>query len=84
VATGGAIDVRAFGFRPKTVKLHQGGVSLEWQEGMASDSAYKRLANGTGTFVAAGGVTPLVDGFTIGADADLNATGQTIRWEASE
>jgi hypothetical protein len=84
VGTGGAITVRAFGYRPKTVKLHQGGVALEWQEGMASDSAYKRVAGGAGSFVAVGGITPLVDGFQIGADADLNVVGATIRWEASE
>lgn len=84
VGTGGAIDVRAFGYRPKTVRLHQGGVTIDWQEGMASGTAYKRLANGTGSFIASNGITPLVDGFTIGADTDINAVGATIRWEASE
>jgi hypothetical protein len=71
-STGGAINIRVLGFRPKAVIGHVGGVSFHWQKGMADASAYKRTAAGVGSLVVVNGITPLSDGFTIGTDADIN------------
>lgn len=81
IATGSAMDVRTVGFRPKTVDLRTGatgGIEGHWQAGMADASAYKRTAAGVGSKVTANGITPLADGFRIGADSDLNSAGKQI------
>jgi len=82
IGTGAALNVRTVGFRPRRVTLHSVGDEMFWEEGMADASAYKRVAGGTGTLATSNGITPLSDGFTIGADADVNGSGDVIRWEA--
>lgn len=76
--TGAQLDVKTIGFRPKAVLLNVGGISGQWSKSMADASAYKRLANGTGSLVSVNGITPLADGFRLGADADLNAAATVI------
>jgi uncharacterized protein with beta-barrel porin domain len=73
-------------FRPRVVRLIN-LVSADrgaWMEGMADDSMVKQLAAGTGSVITTNGVTPRSDGFDIGADADVNASGELIRWVAHE
>lgn len=86
VGTGSAINVQTVGFRPKSVKLINADSDDEgyWHDHMADDSLFKRVKAGTASVVTSAGITPLADGFTFGADADLNVSGETVHWEASE
>ncbi|GAB5434792.1 MAG: hypothetical protein EpisKO_41620 [Epibacterium sp.] len=88
--TGSAINVE-LGFTPDYVKLinTDGDALLEWTSAMADGEGYKTVAAGTNAKIATGGVTPYegvtataAKGFTIGADADVNASGETIIWVA--
>lgn len=71
--------------------------TLEWITGMAAASGIKTLliaddgtsGNNSSEYVTSGGITVYAGtdggyskGFTIGADADLNASGETILYEA--
>jgi len=86
--TGAAIDVRTVGFRPRHVRvLNIGGlVTGEWIEGMADASAWKSLnhASAQNSFITSNGITPLSNGFTLGADTDLNVSGELCRYVAIE
>jgi hypothetical protein len=85
--TGADLDVRTVGFRPRKVELfnEDGLVKAEWTETMADGLAMKAVTAGTISMTGAGtGVTPLSDGFRIGADADLNAADEKIHWVAYE
>lgn len=88
VGTGADLDVKDPGFRPRSVEIQNVGGSPDegkWIEGMADGSILKRIAAGTGSLVTGGdGITPLADGFKLGADSDLNVAGQLIRWIATE
>ena len=70
---------------------------LEWNVGMGDDAGWKMLTiadNGTdgvnssehitsdGVSQYAGSQAANSEGFTIGADSDINASGETIVWEA--
>jgi hypothetical protein len=83
--TGAQLDIKTIGFRPTAVKLKNVGAGLssaEWQEGMPDGSMAKRVTAGTMSFVTGGnGITPLSDGFRLGADANLNISGQTVHYE---
>jgi hypothetical protein len=83
---GNLKTVSTVGFRPRKVELiNEGGlVTGEWVEGMADDSVSKRITSGTMTVPTSGGVIPLSNGFSLGADADLNASGELVRWSAHE
>jgi len=86
VGTGASKDVQAVGFRPKYVKLLNvtGSCQAEWVQGMADASAQKVVDSGAGatdiSLITSGGVTPLADGFTLGADTDLNVSGEMVRY----
>ena len=86
--TGSAINVRTIGFRPKTVKLiNTGGlVKAEWISPMPDAAAFKTLNHDTaqGAYITSDGITPLSNGFTIGADSDINASGEAIFYVAEE
>jgi len=86
--TGSAISVRTIGFRPKYVKLMNvtGLVVAEWTKEMADASALKQLNHDTAqlALITSDGVTPLSDGFTIGADSDINASAEVIHYVAHE
>lgn len=84
--TGAAIEVRGVEFRPRKVELYNvsSGDKMVWMEGMADDSGVKTVAAGATTVPTTGGVTPRSDGFDIGTDADVNASGELIRWVAHE
>ena len=79
--TGAPLNIRTVGFTPKSIELRAGGASGSWMKSMADGSVYKRTAAGVGSLVTGGnGVTPLAthDGFSLGADADLNVNGTVI------
>lgn len=83
VSTGAALDV-VCGFKPRSVKLYLAdGACGFWNNLMADASAYKRATAGAGSLVTSDGVTPTDEGFTLGADADLNpATATVVYFEA--
>lgn len=87
VVGSGALKKVVLGFKPRSVRLFNsavGGLIEAYKtDTMAADSAMKRVAAGTTTFPA-DMVTLDSDGFTIGVDADLNAAGETIHYEALE
>lgn len=84
--TGAALNVRSVGFRPSKVELINKASSdkLTWTDKMADAEGHKQVAAGTSSYLSANGITPLSDGFTIGADADLNVSGEQIFWTAHE
>ena len=90
IGTGADIEIKDPGFRPRSVEIQNiGGGPDEgkWLEGMEDASILKRVAAGTLTLVAGSttnGITPLADGFKLGADADLNVDGELVRWVAFE
>ena len=84
--TGSAIDVEVVGFRPQRVVLENVGglVKATWNRDMADASACKVVTAGTISLITSNGITPLANGFTIGADSDINASGELIHWTAFE
>jgi hypothetical protein len=86
VGTGSAKNIRTVGFRPRTVKLWNvtGLVSAVWLDTMADAAAVKAVTDGTQSYITSDGITPLSDGFTCGADADINASAEIVHWEATE
>lgn len=90
VGTGAQLDVLTPGFRPKRVRLlNVTGVCIgEWQDSMADAAMFKTVDSGSGTtdisFATTNGITPLANGFRLGADADLNVAAEVVHWEAEE
>lgn len=86
VSDGTAKDIKVPGYTIAGVEIWtSAGVSGHWYDNMPDGSAFKRLANGTGSLVVVNGVTLIPEeGFTLGADAALNASGATIYWAAKE
>jgi hypothetical protein len=84
--TGALLEVRSVGFRPKAVALKNvdGICTAEWQNTMPDDSMVKIITAGTMTYDVADGVIPLSDGFSIGADTDVNVDGELVHWAAYE
>lgn len=72
------------GFRPRHVRIvnNTSMDELNWFEGMADASGFKRLAAGTATAIAANGITPTANGFTIGLDTDINVLSEQLSWIA--
>lgn len=90
-ATGRILDtgtVAAFpitlGFKPRHVVVINNTSSdrEEWVEGMASPSAIKQVAAGTGSAITTNGITVTDNGFTIGLDTDINVTSEQLTWYA--
>jgi len=88
VGTGALINITVVGFRPAEVSLQNAGAGLSsatWQKEMPDGSMMKEITAGTTSFVTGGnGVTPLANGFSLGADANLNIAGQTVYFTAEE
>ena len=85
--TGAQLDVRTVGFRPRRVELinENGLVHAIWTDTMVEGRGFKTVTGGTLSALAAGeGITPLSNGFRIGADTDLNVDGELIHWTAQE
>lgn len=90
VGDGAQRDVKTVGFRPSEVTLYNvgGNAYATWQESMPDGAMQKTIDNGTEARVSlvtgGAGVTPLAEGFRLGADADLNAAGETVHWVATD
>jgi hypothetical protein len=91
-ATNADLYVRTLGFRPTKLKITNlsNQVEIEWNAGLAEGKNLKRIADGTLSVVASGGIVP-VDadsagnpGFKIPAAlADINdTTTEDLSWEA--
>jgi hypothetical protein len=94
--TGSAINV-TLGWKPNSVLVTNitptNAVSIKWTNGMGTKTGIKTAATNT-TFALTSfvtntygisqysGSTSAAPGFTIGTDADLNVTGQTMVYEA--
>ena len=86
VGTGSAINIRTVGFRPVLVEVYNVTDLCfgKWTKTMADAAAVKVVTAGTVSFVTSDGITPLSNGFTFGADSDLNAAAETVHWIAYE
>jgi len=84
-ATGSAMDITTVGFKPRRVKCYNVSdiAILEWNEAMP-DATGVQFDAGTPTYLSSGGITPLSNGFTLGADGDVNVATETVHWEAYE
>jgi hypothetical protein len=89
--TGSQLDVTVVGFRPRSVRLlNLAGICRgEWQETMPDGAMLKTVDSGSGTtdivnVTATTGITPLANGFRLGADTDLNVSGEIVHFEAEE
>ena len=82
--TGATRDVTTVGFRPSKVEVFNvdGDCLAFWQDTMPDDSAMKTIAAGTTAQITSDGITPLANGFTLGADTDLNVSGEEVHWTA--
>lgn len=86
--TGADLSITWIGFRPTSVRLFNvtGNCKADWLETMADDSMQKTVDSGSGTtdisFVTSNGVTPLANGFSLGADGDLNVAAEIVHFEA--
>jgi hypothetical protein len=83
VATGSAYNVTTPGFRPRRVRVFNvtSGDAFFWNDLMPAGYAIKQIAAGTRSYVSSNGITQLVNGFTLGADGDVNAAGENLIWE---
>jgi hypothetical protein len=88
VGTGAQLDITVVGFRPREVTLQNVGAGLSsanWQESMPDGAMTKEITAGTMSYVTGGnGITPLVNGFRLGADVNLNIAGQTVLFTCEE
>ena len=68
------------GFKPRYVRVVNvtSKDMLEWYEGMADASAIKTVAAGTRTLITTLGITPLVNGITIGFDLDVVVSSEQL------
>lgn len=84
VGSGVIFAVNQVGFKPRLVQLYNAtGPTAAHSDTMAADSALKQVG-GTQTFLTSNGITLTSNGFSLGADADLNAAGETVHfvcWE---
>ena len=85
--TGSEITVDKVGFKPKVVKLYNtdGNCSAVHTELMDPAAMQKTVDSGSGatdiSLVSSGGVTLRTNGFSLGADSDLNVNGEELIFE---
>jgi len=79
VGTGADLEIRKVGFRPVHVEVYNvsGLCKMVWSKTMADDTALKQITDGTLSLAATNGITPLSDGFALGADTDANVDGES-------
>lgn len=93
-ATGAAINV-SLGWTPREVVVTKVTNTLgeaKWQTGMAAASCLKHLDSATAASIITlptvscistyAGSASAAKGFTLGADTDINVSGDTLRWRA--
>ena len=88
--TGSAINIE-LGFTPSAVRIDNidGDAILFWNNAMPAASGMKTIAAGTTAHVTTNGVSEYAgseasasQGFTIGADSDVNVSAETIVYTA--
>jgi hypothetical protein len=90
VGTGSAKDIETIGFRPRSVRIYNvtGNCQATWLDSMADGACQKVVDSGSGTsdvsFITTNGITPLANGFRLGADSDLNVASEIVHFEAVE
>ena len=83
--TGAAITFDDIGFTPAAVEIINvtGGVLFFWTDKMANGAGYKLAAGSSNTVtfsaISSGGVTPLPNGFILGADTDVNVANEVMQ-----
>lgn len=88
--TGAQLDVKKVGFRPKKVELYNvsGNCQAVWTESMPDAAMQKTVDSGTQqsdvAYVTSNGITPLAEGFRLGADSDLNVAAEIVHFVAHE
>jgi len=88
--TGADMNIRTVGFRPRFVQVFNVGGNAQgmWSVDMADDSMQKAVDSGAGatdiSLVTSNGITPLSNGFALGADTDVNVSGELVHWVAFE
>jgi len=88
--TGAARDMIGdkVGFKPKRVTIHRMTTAIDQAvhvEGMADGSFLKHVgATGVRTLVTSQGITLKAEGFGLGTDVTVNASGDTYRFVAEE
>lgn len=84
--TGALLNVykEKVGARPYSVKLFNvtQNSHATWTDKMADDSCQLDKTAGV-SLVTSGGIIPLASGFSIGTNADINTSGDTIHFEAA-
>ena len=85
--TGSAVTFIT-GFKPAAIEvLNTSGICIgKWNNLMPDAAMCKVVDSGVGTtdisYVTSNGITPTFNGFTLGADADLNVNTEVIFWTA--
>ena len=88
LGTGADLTIKSLPSKVKAIWLHNAASadSMFWSSSMDDDSAFKRVAAGTQTLVTSNGVTPYRSsdgaGFSLGADADMNVSGELVHYTA--
>lgn len=72
------------GFKPRYVKVVNldDDIQGEWFEGMADDSMFKRVQDGTGNEITSTAITVSANGFTLAADSSVNGNNKQLSWIA--
>ena len=83
VGTGADLNIDTLGFKPQRVKVINvdGDCFCEWNSEMDDDSAMKTIAAGTTAQITSDGITARTNGFTMGADTDINVDGEKCTYE---
>lgn len=86
IGTGAELEVGGdkCGFRPSRVEIVNAtdGSKHTWQDTMADGEVFE-AKNGAGfTLRTSGGITPQADGFLIGTQGNLNASGDVLHFSA--
>ena len=84
LGTGASLNIKTVGFRPSKVEIYNvtDPGTLVWTKSMPDASGYKD--NDVGVWITTLGITPLSNGFTLGADTDINVDAQVFYWVAYE
>lgn len=88
LGTGADLSIKTLPSKVKAIWLNNAasGDSAFYQSSMADDSMFKRVAAGTGSLATTNGVTPYQSsdgaGFSLGADADMNVSGELVHYTA--
>lgn len=85
VSNGSAKTISTPGWQPGKVEVRcSGGDRGDWFASMPDGHVSKITAAGAVSHATSNGITPTATGFTLGADADLNANGETVYWHCEE